>query len=65
MVPEDCISADYTIRTNYTCVPSASQKVNKHSHGVPRGYKRYFTSGFLVSNPQTLIINEDIFPPVC
>ncbi len=40
--------SDVTIRQNYTALPSASQAINKHSHGVPRGNKRYFTSGFLV-----------------
>ena len=43
--------SDYTIRMNFTTVPSASQKVNTHSHSVPRGYKRYITSGFLVTLP--------------
>lgn len=42
---------EYTIRMNFTTVPSSRQEVNRYSHGVPRGYKRYYTSGFMVRGP--------------
>ncbi|KAK9829531.1 hypothetical protein WJX72_006343 [[Myrmecia] bisecta] len=39
--------ADYTVRMNYTTVPTTSIAVNKWKHGVPVYYKQYLTSGFL------------------
>ena len=38
---------DYTIRMNYTALPSTSTTVSKFQLGLDRSYKRYLYSGFL------------------
>jgi len=38
---------DYTIRMNYSTVPTTRRIHNRYARGLDRGFQGYFTSGFL------------------